>query len=103
MVLVYDIKDYLNVFPVSKQRLSQVWGDLKRNKKLLLRGIHPFVLQTIQRPIPAHHLYQERTFTHSITNYNIVDNLGLMLKETLTWKLQGTKIKTTIRITQVKF
>lgn len=29
MVLVYDIKDDLNVLPVSKQSLSQVWGDLK--------------------------------------------------------------------------
>lgn len=40
MVLVYDIKDYLNVLPVSKQSFSQVWGDLKRNKMLLLSG-HP--------------------------------------------------------------
>lgn len=30
-VLVYDIKDDLNVLPVSKQSFSQVWGDLKRN------------------------------------------------------------------------
>lgn len=29
MVLVYDIKDYFNVLPVSKQSFSQVWGDLK--------------------------------------------------------------------------
>lgn len=35
MVLVYDIKDDLNVLPVSKQSFSQIGGDLKGNKKLL--------------------------------------------------------------------
>lgn len=32
MVLVYNIKNDLNVLPVSKQSFSQVWCDLKREK-----------------------------------------------------------------------
>lgn len=35
MVFVYNVEYYLNVSPVSEQSFSQVWSDLKVEKKVL--------------------------------------------------------------------
>lgn len=58
MVLVYHIKDDLNVLPVSKQSFSQIGGDLKGNKKLLLSGNPP--IRTLRTETASGTLYQER-------------------------------------------
>lgn len=73
MVLVYDIKDDLNVLPVSKQSFSQVWGDLKRNKKPLLSGHPPiYSLNYTETASSTPLLTGERTihtFNHKIQHW----------------------------------
>lgn len=94
MVLVYDIKDDFNVLPVSKQSFSQVWGDLNRNKQLLLNGHSPIGSLKTETASSTPSVSGERTI-HSITKYSIGDNLGLkvMLKDTYQGNCRGPRSK----------
>lgn len=86
MVLVYNIKNDLNVLPVSKQSFSQVWGDLKREKKLLYLKVcfHLFLNYTETTSIGTNCI-RSGNHLHILTpRYSTGYNLPLqfMLKDT---------------------
>lgn len=94
MVLVYHIKDDLNVLPVSKQSFSQIGGDLKGNKKLLLSGNPP--IRTLRTETASSTLSIRREnhpFNHKIQQWRQFRPQS-HTEGHLPRKLQGTKIKT---------
>lgn len=83
-------------------RASAKFGvTFQRNKKLLLSGHPPICpLNYTETSSSTPPVSGEMTI-HSNPKYSIGDNAGLkfMLKDTLTQKLQGIKVKTTISVT----
>lgn len=100
MVLVYDIKDDLNVLPVSKQSFSQIGGDLKGNKKLLLSGHPPIrTLKTETASSTPSIRRENHPFNHKIQQWRQFrpqsHNLGLkvILKDTYQGNCRGPRSK----------
>lgn len=98
MVLVYHIKDDLNVLPVSKQSFSQIGGDLKGNKKLLLSGNSPIrTLRTETASSTPSIRRENHPFDHKIQQWRQFRPQS-HTEGHLPRKLQGTKIKTIFEI-----